>query len=336
METKEDRWSLKNFDKYIIRMRNIDGYLCATDMCKINNKKISHYFENERTCDFITKLEIHLKKSMVGYPISGIVEKNHGNSEFRGTWVHPKVAIHLAMWIDQDFSIQVIEWIERFIKGDITLVQEIVDRHDAVNNTQSQVLITTMTNQLQEYKDQVETLTNKIEDISRIKDTLKEQVDRLNEFVCSYCNRRYSSTAGLTRHLNKNCVDKLMREMSLTLDFTKFKSYIDLLMKYIIEDFNYKVNTKGWDTNDPVLIIFNDAKKYNYKIRYNESRWRVVKFLNKYINIPLTMILDEVATKFLEDNKPKLKTLQSSLSRQEEDYTLAEEFRMKLGIVEDE
>jgi hypothetical protein len=36
-----------------------------------------------------------------------------GPNEQRGTWVHPQVAIHLAMWCSATFAVQVTTWVEQ-------------------------------------------------------------------------------------------------------------------------------------------------------------------------------------------------------------------------------
>lgn len=38
IQSKENLWTLNEFAGHTIRMRNSDGYLCATDMVKINKK----------------------------------------------------------------------------------------------------------------------------------------------------------------------------------------------------------------------------------------------------------------------------------------------------------
>ena len=49
------------------------------------------------------------------------------------TWLHPMVAIHLAMWISAEFAVKVMDWTFRFIIGDLTLVEDLVECHEAVN-----------------------------------------------------------------------------------------------------------------------------------------------------------------------------------------------------------
>jgi hypothetical protein len=57
------------------------------------------------------------------------------------------VAIHLAQWLSPAFAVKVTKWVARYIAGDITLVPEVVARHDAVYDTTSQVLVNTAENE---------------------------------------------------------------------------------------------------------------------------------------------------------------------------------------------
>jgi hypothetical protein len=43
------------------------------------------------------------------------------------------VAIHLAMWISAEFAVRVMDWTFRFIIGDLTLVEDLVEFHEAAN-----------------------------------------------------------------------------------------------------------------------------------------------------------------------------------------------------------
>jgi hypothetical protein len=37
------------------------------------------------------------------------------------------------MWISPEFGVEVAEWVYRFISGDLTLVHDLVERHETVN-----------------------------------------------------------------------------------------------------------------------------------------------------------------------------------------------------------
>lgn len=90
-----------------IDQRISDGYINATALCKASNKEIKHYLENSTTKDFLDELS-----RSVGIPTDVLVSKiMTGRNEFRGTWVHPQVAINLAQWLSPKFAVQVTEWI---------------------------------------------------------------------------------------------------------------------------------------------------------------------------------------------------------------------------------
>lgn len=105
-----------------IRQR-ANGYICATDMCKTGGKKWAHYMENKEAKEFLKELS-----TSVGIPTDQILQTNmKGGNYTRGTWVHPKLAIHLAQWISPMFVVKANEWLYRFLIDDPTLIDE-VDR----------------------------------------------------------------------------------------------------------------------------------------------------------------------------------------------------------------
>ncbi len=73
--------------------------------------------------------------------MSQLVDVKKGGSN-SGTWIHPSVAIHLAHWIGPRVSLSMIDLVFRFLQGDLTLIPEIVDCHDDINDTKT---ITTIT-----------------------------------------------------------------------------------------------------------------------------------------------------------------------------------------------
>lgn len=87
-----------------INQRSLDGYVNATAMCQAGGKQLKHFFENKRTVKYIEALS---KK--VGIPPSLLSEIKEGRNG--GTYVHPQLAISLAMWISADFEVAVTNWI---------------------------------------------------------------------------------------------------------------------------------------------------------------------------------------------------------------------------------
>jgi hypothetical protein len=90
-------------------MRKSDGYFNGKDMCSVNpNKTMKDYMRNAQTKEFVEEL----KNEVVDMPLIDIIST--GANENRGTWIHPRVATHLAMWISPKFSVKVTGWIEEW------------------------------------------------------------------------------------------------------------------------------------------------------------------------------------------------------------------------------
>ncbi len=238
------------------------------------------------------------------------------------------------MWISPAFSIKVIDWVYKFMKGDISLVKEIVDRYDTINNINSEVLITSrivsMDKQLDETKEQIQNL-------KLVNSELTKHIEKLNEFRCKYCDRKYTSTLGLTRHLNKNCPDRQTSYLRLNISLDKFKAYIKILCEYQIEDFDYILKRHDWNKENPILFINNKktGKKFKFEVRYNEKRWSVVHFLQKHFKIPLLMLMDEVYVKFIMENNEKLIEVNKHIINKDEKTILEYELKEELNSDED-
>lgn len=100
-------------DGELIEQRRIDGYINATAMCRAAGKLFGHYYENKTTRAFLGELA-----GVIGIPISELVQSVRGGGPaIQGTWVHPKVAIHLAQWLSPRFAVQVTEWVYDWMTG---------------------------------------------------------------------------------------------------------------------------------------------------------------------------------------------------------------------------
>ena len=74
-----------------ISQRREDGYFNLSQMAKANGKLIADYLRLDTTKGFLEELS-----GSMGIPIDQIVIKIvKGKNHLRGTWGHPKVAIHL-------------------------------------------------------------------------------------------------------------------------------------------------------------------------------------------------------------------------------------------------
>jgi hypothetical protein len=96
-----------------ISQRRDDGYINATALCKASGKNIQDYTRLSSTNDYLERLSLE-----TGIPVSKLVEVRKGKpAHLQGTWVHPQVAIHLAMWCSPAFAVQVTQWVVNWMQG---------------------------------------------------------------------------------------------------------------------------------------------------------------------------------------------------------------------------
>ena len=148
-----------------------DGMINATMLCKAHGKKLlTNYTRNKETKEYLEELSSDMRIS-----ITQLIEVCKGNtSKFQqGTWVHRKVAIHLAQWLSPSFAVQVSNWLdELLITGKVELGNE-KSSEELDNKFQEQI------NQLTQEKELLEqVLETKDQDIKTLQtDLLQEQKD---------------------------------------------------------------------------------------------------------------------------------------------------------------
>ena len=99
----------------VVPQRPRDGYIDATRLCRQAGKLFGDYDQSAQTQAFLKALS-----SDTGIPISGLVQSiRGGDTRLRGTWVHPKVAIHLGQWLSPEFAVQVGGWVFDWMQGSV-------------------------------------------------------------------------------------------------------------------------------------------------------------------------------------------------------------------------
>jgi hypothetical protein len=89
-----------------IARRDEDGYANATAMCQANGKLWSNYQRLDTTAAYIQALAASLDLS----PADLVITTTTGPNEFRGTWIHPRLAVDLARWISPEFAVWMDGW----------------------------------------------------------------------------------------------------------------------------------------------------------------------------------------------------------------------------------
>lgn len=96
----------------VIDQRSSDGYISATALCHVAGKRWHNYVRNESTGHFLRALEAKTR-----IRVSELIQEVRGCDGLASTWVHPKVAIHLAQWLSAEFAVQVSEWVYEWMSG---------------------------------------------------------------------------------------------------------------------------------------------------------------------------------------------------------------------------
>ena len=107
-----------NFGNVSVSFRD-DGYLNATAIAAHFGKRVPDFIKTEQNQEYINALAEHISKT-TKIVLDGnqlVIVKHGGNN--RGTWLHPKLAVHFARWLDPKFAVWCDEQIEQIISGSL-------------------------------------------------------------------------------------------------------------------------------------------------------------------------------------------------------------------------
>ena len=97
----------REFNGQVIGQRGEDGYMDATAMCKANGRRLSTYLRAQSTKAFISELS-----TVVQICTTNLIQVRQGGSaREQATYVHPRVATHLAQWCSAKFAVLVSGWV---------------------------------------------------------------------------------------------------------------------------------------------------------------------------------------------------------------------------------
>lgn len=108
-----------NYGNISVAFRN-DGYLHATQIAKHFGKLPKDYLKTEQTQEYIAALADNCVRRKILTDKNQLVIIKQGGIE-QGTWLHPKLAIHFARWLDPKFAVWCDEQIEHIISGSLKL-----------------------------------------------------------------------------------------------------------------------------------------------------------------------------------------------------------------------
>lgn len=129
IEEEKDKITLGGVEVFT---RESDGYINASQLCKAGQKKYNDWIRLDKTQEFLRELSYELKIDILnhnkeelggaGFPAPphtnvSLIENNMGKIDVvtQSTWVHPRVAIHIAQWISPKFAVNVTGWIHKLL-----------------------------------------------------------------------------------------------------------------------------------------------------------------------------------------------------------------------------
>lgn len=102
-------YSYGKYGDFCVIIMHKNGYINITKLCNDAGKHFSHWKENKSSMDLIFELSksLHISED-------ALLIVPHTSNELRGTYVHPKLIIHIASWCGPNFAIKISEWIEEW------------------------------------------------------------------------------------------------------------------------------------------------------------------------------------------------------------------------------
>lgn len=95
-------------------MKNEDVEVNASAMAKIFNKDVTQFLRNANTKSFIKSLELKL-----GNPSFRTIK----GGKYASTWMHRKLALKFAAWLNPDFEVWVYDIIDKLLFGGYKVLQ---------------------------------------------------------------------------------------------------------------------------------------------------------------------------------------------------------------------
>jgi hypothetical protein len=110
-----------------------DEYVNGTKWCNHFGKRWSEFQRLPEVKRLVKAVKAKHDKASVNGGENAPLIQVEGKGRFARTFIHPLIAIKLAEWLSVDFEIVVKEVFQRYLKGDLTLAQEVIDRSTSDN-----------------------------------------------------------------------------------------------------------------------------------------------------------------------------------------------------------
>ena len=92
----------------VIMMKK-NGYINATKLCHKNKKEFKNWYQNRASKELIKVAE-----ASAGYPAAVILKRLQEPHNTRGTYVHPKIIVHVASWCSPNYALMVSDIVTEY------------------------------------------------------------------------------------------------------------------------------------------------------------------------------------------------------------------------------
>lgn len=105
-------------DGISVNQRENDGYVNATDLCRVHREATG---ERKDPSDWLrlksSQSAMQKLADVTGIPVTSLFNTIQGKGKYQGTWIHPRLAVRFAMWVNDDFSLQVEDWVHEWLSS---------------------------------------------------------------------------------------------------------------------------------------------------------------------------------------------------------------------------
>ncbi|EMU4270119.1 KilA-N domain-containing protein [Neisseria gonorrhoeae] len=113
-----------SFNRFSVSFQE-NGYLNATAIAEQYDKRVGNYLRNERTQEYITALNERLFNPETRNRATAenqlvIIKKGGNDKKSQGTWLHPKLAVDFARWLNPKFAVWCDDQIETLLNGNVS------------------------------------------------------------------------------------------------------------------------------------------------------------------------------------------------------------------------
>lgn len=109
-EDLNDEYAYGKLGPFKVLIMKENGYINATKLCNNAGKEFQFWMENKSSKELIKEVRsVGIPTDSKKEPHKLIIKVLNGSTKLRGTYVHPKLIIHIASWCSPSYAVQVSE-----------------------------------------------------------------------------------------------------------------------------------------------------------------------------------------------------------------------------------